>query len=277
MMQNEPLISRILIQALFIFLVIIALYPLIWLIITSFKSQEQYLINKFNIEFPLYLKNFKSAIRGVRFFRWMMNSVIITAGSVMINGIVVCFGAYVFAKMPFKGSSSLLNFIISLMVIPPVVMIVPLFILYNQLNFHSTYYGIIIIYTGLTIPFSIYLMTNFFKEIPQELIEAVIMDGGSHFLILTKVCIPLSKPAFLTLLITNGLWIWNEILLALVMLPKDSMRTIMVGITTFKTKYMLDVPATMAGLLLSTIPMLLLYALFQKAFIKGLTEGSIKG
>ena len=147
----------------------------------------------------------------------------------------------------------------------------------NQLRLHSTFQGIIILYVGLTQPFSVYLLTNFFKTIPNDYFEAAVIDGYTKLGILLRIVIPLSGAAILTLVITNALWVWNELLLALVFLAKDEMRTLMVGITTFKTRYMLDVPVTMAGLLLATFPMLLLYALFQKSFIRGLTEGSLKG
>jgi ABC-type glycerol-3-phosphate transport system permease component len=188
-----------------------------------------------------------------------------------------CLSGFAFAKMPYRGSKTVLNAIVALMVVPPVVMIVPLYLMYAKLRLHSTYQGILIIYLGLTQPFSVYLLTNFFKTIPNELIEAALMDGYPKLGLLLRIVLPLSGAAILTLIITNALWIWNELLLALSFLAKDEMRTLMVGITTFKTRYMLDVPVTMAGLLLTTIPMLVLYAVFQKAFIRGLTEGSLKG
>jgi ABC-type glycerol-3-phosphate transport system permease component len=149
--------------------------------------------------------------------------------------------------------------------------------MYTRFGLHSTFPGIILLYVGLTLPFSVYLLTNFFKTIPNDLIEAGFMDGYSRLGILVNLIVPLSGAAILTLVITNALWIWNELLIALTFLAKDEMRTVMVGITTFKTRYMTDVPVTMAGLLMTTLPMLVLYAVFQRAFIKGLTEGSLKG
>jgi ABC-type glycerol-3-phosphate transport system permease component len=179
--------------------------------------------------------------------------------------------------MPFKGSNTILNVVISLMVVPPVVMIVPLFILYAQLRMNSTYQGIIILYTGLTLPFSVYLLTNFFKTVPHDIVESALIDGCSHFGIMWRIFIPLSAPALVTLVIVNVLWMWNELLLALVFLPKDEMRTLMVGITAFKSKFNLDIPVTMAGMFLTTLPMVVLYITFQRFFIRGLTAGATKG
>jgi ABC-type glycerol-3-phosphate transport system permease component len=221
--------------------------------------------------------NIIKALRGGRFARWFLNSTVITAGSTLVGTTIACFAAFAFAKMPFKGSNTILNFVISLMVVPPVVMIVPLFILYAQIKFTSTYQGIILLYVGLTMPFSVYLLTNFFKTIPHDIVDSAMIDGCSHFGILWRIYIPLSAPALVTLIIVNALWIWNELLLALVFLPKDKMRTLMVGITAFKSKLNLDIPVTMAGLLLTTLPMIILYVVFQRFFIRGLTAGATKG
>lgn len=263
-------------QIIMVITVMLALYPVIWLISIALKGKEQYLANKFFFSWPLQLTSFESALRGGRFFLWFMNSAIMTVGSVILCMIIAVFAAYAFAKMRFKGQDLIMNILIALMVIPVVVLIVPLFILYVQTKLMTTYPGMIIIYAAVCMPFSVYLLTNFFKTIPHEIIEAGIVDGCSNFTILTKVIMPLSGPPVITLVIVNALWIWNELLLALVFLPKDNLRTLMVGITVFKSKYNLEVPTTMAGLLLTTIPMVVLYIVFQKFFIRGLTAGSIK-
>jgi ABC-type glycerol-3-phosphate transport system permease component len=264
-------------QALLIIVTFFALYPLFWMIITAFKTQSDYMVNKFGLPSTFMFGNLVAAMRGGRFARWFLNSTIITTGSTIASTSIACLAAFAFSKMPFKGSNSILNIVISLMVVPPVVMIVPLFILYAQLNMNSTYQGIIILYTGLTMPFSVYLLTNFFKTVPHDIVESALIDGCSHFGILWRIYIPLSAPALVTLVIVNALWMWNELLLALVFLPKDEMRTLMVGITAFKSKLNLDIPVTMAGLLLSTLPMLVLYIVFQRFFIRGLTAGATKG
>jgi ABC-type glycerol-3-phosphate transport system permease component len=264
-------------QALLVLITLVALYPLFWMLITAFKTQSTYLANPYSLPWPPALENLLQALRGGRFARWFLNSVVITTGSTAAVVFISCLAAFVFAKMRFRGSTTYLNLVISLMVIPPVVMIVPLFILYAQLNLTSTYRGIIIIYTGLTIPFSVYLLTNFFKTVPTDIVSSALIDGCRPGTILWRIFVPLSAPALVTLVIVNALWIWNELLLALVFLPKDEMRTLMVGITAFKSKLNLDVPVTMAGLLLTTLPMLVLYIAFQRFFIRGLTEGATKG
>ena len=270
-------LRTILFQLLLVLVTAAALFPLLWMLATALRGTPDYIRDPFGLPWPLHLANLAAAFRGGRFARWFLNSVLVTGGVTLLTTILACLSALVFAKLPFRGSKTLLNVIIALMVVPPVVMILPWFIMYNQLRLHSTFQGIIILYVGLTQPFSVYLLTNFFKTIPNDYFEAAVIDGYNKLGILLRIVIPLSGAAILTLVITNALWVWNELLLALTFLAKDEMRTLMVGITTFKTRYMLDVPVTMAGLLLATVPMLLLYALFQKSFIRGLTEGSLKG
>lgn len=254
-----------------------ALYPLVWLVAISFKSKEQYLAGKLFFSWPLHLANLAGALQGGRFLLWFLNSAIMTVGAVLLVTVVAFVAAFAFAKMSFRGRDFLMNLIISLMVIPVAVLIVPLFILYTRTRLMSTYPGLIIIYAAVCLPFSAYLLTNFFRTVPDEIMEAGIIDGCSVLQILARIVVPLSGPPITTLIVVNALWVWNELLLALVFLPKDNLRTLMVGITVFKSRYNLDVPVTMAGLLMTTLPMVLLYIVFQRVFIRGLTAGALKG
>ena len=179
--------------------------------------------------------------------------------------------------MRFRGRDVLLSVSTALMVVPPVVMLMPLFILFTNLELVDTYQGAILIYAGLTLPFSIYMLTNFFRAIPHELIESALTDGAKSRTILLRIILPLSMPALVTLVVVNSLWVWNELLIALVFLPDDKFKTLMVGVTVFRSKYNLDVPVTMAGMLLASVPMMLLYLFGQRYFIRGLTAGAVKG
>jgi ABC-type glycerol-3-phosphate transport system permease component len=157
-------------------------------------------------------------------------------------------------------------------------MLIPLFSEFDALGLVSTYRGAILVYAGLTMPFSVYLLTSFFRSIPDELIESAMADGASSFRILWQIVLPLSAPALVTLVVVNALWVWNELLIALTFLPEDRLKTLMVGITTvFQGRYTLDVPTMMAGMLLTAAPMLVLYLVGQRFFIRGLTAGALKG
>jgi raffinose/stachyose/melibiose transport system permease protein len=140
----------------------------------------------------------------------------------------------------------------------------------------NTYQGAIIIYVGLLLPISVYLLTNFFQTIPNEIVDAARIDGSSTFGIFWSIMMPLSAPAVLTLVVVNAMWVWNELLIALIFLQRDELKTLMVGIATMRSRNYIDIPATMAGLLVATIPILILYMVGQRYFIRGLVSGAVK-
>jgi ABC-type glycerol-3-phosphate transport system permease component len=253
------------------------LFPAYFLLMTPFKTQEAYALDKLGFPAHLYFGNFVTALRGGRFFMWFANSIILTVGAVLLSTIVSTLGAFAFSKMKFKGSGPLLTVVSSLMVIPPVVMIIPLFLFFSQLKMSSTYSSAILVYAGLITPFAVYMLTNFFRTIPHEIIESALIDGASPLDILFRVMVPFAAPALVTMIIVNALWVWNDLLVALVLLPDDQMRTLMVGITLFGSRYSNDVPVSMAGMLMTSIPMFILYVVGQKYFAHGLVAGALKG
>ncbi len=210
------------------------------------------------------------------FFIWMGNSAILAGGSVLLSTAVSCLGAYAIARMTFRGRQALFSISVALMAVPPVVMIVPLFVLYSRLGMISTYHGAILIYAGLITPFSVYLLTTFFRTLPRELFEAARMDGAGDFLILWRIVVPLSLPALLTLLLVNALYVWNDLLIAIIFLQDDAKRTLMAGISVFQGRYENQIPLVMAGMVIASAPMIILYIAFQKYFIRGLMAGAVK-
>jgi ABC-type glycerol-3-phosphate transport system permease component len=254
----------------------LALVPSIFMVMTSLKSQEEYTFNKVGFPGAVVFDHFRQLFFDSPFFAWMANSAILAAGSVLLSTIVSCLGAYAIARMQFRGRSLLFSISAALMAVPPVVMIVPLFVLYTQLELISTYEGAIIIYAGLITPFSIYLLTTFFRTLPRELFESARMDGASDLLILWKIVLPLSLPALLTLVVVNALYVWNDLIIAVIFLQDDAKRTLMAGISVFQGRYEQQIPLTMAGMVIASAPMVILYVVFQKYFIRGLMAGAIK-
>lgn len=255
----------------------IALSPGYFMFITAFKSQEEYIFNKIGVPSQVVFDNFRAAVVDNPFFQWMANSAILAVGAVILSTCVAALAAFAIARMRFPGRGFLLSISTSLMVIPPVVMIVPLFVLYAQIGLMSTYHGAILIYAGLITPFSVFLLVSFFRTIPTEVIEAALIDGASPLGVLVRVVLPLSGPPLVTLFVVNALYVWNDLLIALIFLPRDEMRTLMVGISVFQGRYNNQIPLTMAGMILASAPMLILYILFQRYFIRGLVAGALKG
>jgi ABC-type glycerol-3-phosphate transport system permease component len=255
----------------------LALGPLLFMLLTALKTDEQYLEDTLGLPWPISFGNFSEALHGGDFFIWLKNSAIMTVGAVAVSTLAAALCAFAIAQMRFRAQNLLLSVNIALLIVPPVVLLIPLFAQFADLGLISTYRGVIAIYAGLTAPFSVYLLTSFFRTIPAELIESAMADGASHFRVLWQIIAPLSAPALVTLVVVNSLWVWNELLIALVFLPEDRLKTLMVGVTVFQGRYSLDVPVLMAGMLLASVPMLVLYLIGQRFFIRGLTAGAIKG
>jgi len=263
-------------QVIVIFATLLSLYPVYFMTVSAFKSKSEYISDKWGLPDKLLWDNFVKALAGEKFFNRFANSAILTAGAVAISLVIACLAAYAFARMNFPGKKTLFNLILSLMVVPPVVMVVPLFVSWVRWGMVNTYFGTILIYTGLLLPFSIYLMTNFFRAVPREIIEAARIDGCSSFGIFRRIMMPLSAPAIITLIVVNALWVWNELLIALVFMQKDDLKTLMVGIASMRSRNYVDIPVTMAGLLIATIPIVVVYMFGQRYFIRGLTGGAVK-
>jgi ABC-type glycerol-3-phosphate transport system permease component len=269
-------IDAVLKQIVLLIAVFIALVPTIFMIMTALKSDDEYTFNKVGFPHELVFDHFDVVLFESPFFHWMLNSAILAFGSVLLSSAVSCLGAYAIARMQFKGRNLLFSIAVALMAIPPVVMIVPLFVLYSRIGLISTYEGAILIYAGLITPFSVYLLTTFFRTLPKELFEAARIDGAGDFLILWRIVLPLSLPALLTLLVVNALYVWNDLLIAIIFLQDDAKRTLMAGISVFQGRYENQIPLVMAGMVIASAPMIILYIAFQKYFIRGLMAGAIK-
>jgi len=278
-MQRQPLsglAGAALKQGVLLLAAFLALVPTLFMILTALKSDEEYAIDKLGFPDSPVIENFRAVLVDSPFLAWMANSVLLVIGAVLLSTIVSGLASYAIACMEFKGRETLLALSTSLMAVPPVVMIVPLFVLYTQLGLISTYQGTILIYAGLITPFSVYLLTTFFRTVPKELFESARIDGAGPFRILIKIVLPLSLPAIVTLVVVNSLYVWNDLLIAIIFLQDDAKRTLMAGISVFQGRYNNQVPLTMAGMVIASAPMLILYIVFQKHFIRGLMAGAIK-
>lgn len=264
-------------QILLVGFALLILFPGYFLVITPFKTQAGYSVDKLGLPSPFFFGNFATALRGGRFFLWFANSLILVVGAVLLSTVVSALAAFAFSRMRFRGQSPLLAVVTALMVVPPVIMIIPLFVFFSRIDLTSTYISAVLVYAGLITPFAVYMLTNFFRTIPHEIVESALIDGATSMGILGRILVPLSAPALVTLIVVNSLWVWSDLLIALVLLPSDNKRTLMVGITVFGSRYNSDVPVAMAGMIMASIPMLLLYIFGQKYFTRGLVAGALKG
>jgi ABC-type glycerol-3-phosphate transport system permease component len=261
-------------QLALIVLSLLTLFPLYFMATNSFKVRDEFFKNLLGLPQNPVIENFTKILQHPNLGRWFANSILLTAGSVLLCTVIAVLAAYAFAQMRFPGRDTLFNLITPLMVIPPIVMVIPMFVLFRQFHLVNNLGGPLIIYAGLMLPFTIYLLRNFFVTIPKEIQEAALMDGCTGFQILTKIYLPLSRPALVTSIIVNAVWVWNELLIALVFLQTEELRTLIVGITTsLQKRFTLDVPSLMAGLTVATLPMIILYIVGQNTLVRGLVAG----
>jgi ABC-type glycerol-3-phosphate transport system permease component len=253
----------------------VALFPLWFMVWTALRSSEDYFRSPLGWPQGIHWENFTGAF-SANIGRWIVNSAIVTGGSVLLVLLICVPAAYAFVRLPFRGSELLLKIFVFLMVIPPIVMLLPIFALMNALGRVNHFDSVIIAYAGLMFPFSVFMMVRYIETIPQDLYEAAFVEGASHLRILWTIVVPLVVPALLTLGIVNALWAWNELLIAVVMLQREDARTLQAGLALLKGKNTMDIPLVMAGATISAIPLLLLYLFGQRVFMRGLLAGAVK-
>jgi raffinose/stachyose/melibiose transport system permease protein len=257
--------------------VAITLVPVYFMLVNSFKTPEEYIGNPYGFPDQPTLSTLGDAFRGGDLLRWLGNSALFTVTSVALSTLIAALAAYPLALMRWRPGPFVLSLLIALMVVPPIVLVIPLFQLVVDLGQVSTYRSVIAIYTGILLPFSTFLLVSFFRTTPRELLEAARIDGAGHWRIWRSIVLPLAIPALVTVATVQALWVWNEVLIAVVFLQSEELRTLMVGITLFQSRFTLNIPLVMAGMVWATIPMVALYLLGQRFFIRGLTAGAVKG
>jgi raffinose/stachyose/melibiose transport system permease protein len=260
-------------QLLLIGLSVVSLYPVWFIVQTALKTDSSYTLNPTGLPSKPTLQNFIDVFKVMPFAHWTLNSALVALVSVVAATLISLLAAYAIAFGKMYGARAFFNVNIGLMALPPVALVVPLFTVMVNAGLINTLPSVMLIYTGLLIPFSVFFLVNFMRELPYELIEAATIDGASPGRILALIVMPLSASTTFTLVIVNAIWVWNELLFALVFLQNSSERTVMAGLTLFQGRYVTNEPLVMAGAFFSMVPLLLLYLAGQRFFVRGLTAG----
>ena len=258
------------------FLIIIclaALYPLWFIVSTAIRSNADYQLNPTGFPSHPTLGSLRSMLFDEPLPRWMWNSFFVTVSSVAISTLVALLAAYAAAFGRFRGHRIFLSTSVALMVVPPVTLVVPMFVLMVDTGWINHLQSVIVFYTGLLVPFAIFFLANFFRTVPQELIEAAAVEGAGPFTVLRRIVMPLSGAATFTLVVVQAIWVWNELLIALLFLQNENSRTLMAGLTQFQGRFSTNEPLILAGALLSILPVVVLYLCGQRFFVRGLTAG----
>ncbi|WP_372661995.1 carbohydrate ABC transporter permease [Cohnella sp.] len=256
------------------------LYPLLWTLLDSLKDNKQFFLNMpwALPEMPLFWSNFSYVWSKYNFSTYFMNSIIVTVGSTGLGLLFSATTAYVLARYKFRGSNAIFLLYISSMMVPFVLALIPLFFLMNTMGLINTKIGLILVYTSSVLAFGIFVLVGFFRSLPKELEEAAIMDGASYYGTFFRVMLPLSQPGLITIAIINVLNIWNEYIVGTILVndPEQYTLPVEIGIMQAEMQYRTEWGPLFAALLITIVPVLVMYIFFQRRIASGITAGAVK-
>ncbi|WHY21151.1 carbohydrate ABC transporter permease [Paenibacillus sp. G2S3] len=277
------LISKIAVRFFLILWSLVVLYPVLWTFLTSLKDNQQVMLGK-PWDFPSIFRfeNYTNVWSRANFGDYFLNSIIVTVASTLLSLIMAATTAYILARFTFKSRGLFYFVYVASMMIPTTLGLIPLFFLLGDMNLSNSLVGLTLVYSVGTIgilPFGIFFLVGFFKALPRELEEAATIDGSSLYGVFFKIMLPLSKPGLITVGIMNALTVWNEYIMATVLINDPAKYTIPVGIAIMQgeMQYRTEWGPLFAGLSISMIPVIVMYVLYQRQITGGLTAGALKG
>lgn len=251
--------------------------PFLWQIVTSVKPDAELTHLPPLLPSEPTLAHYRSVISGTPFLRIILNSTIVATGTTLLSLIIGSLAAYGLAKLRVRFKGLILLFVLSASMFPPIATVSPLYLVIRALELRDTLWALIMTYTTFTLPLTIWVLTNFFREIPEELYRASRVDGCSPFQSFIRVMLPLAAPGIVTSAILVFIFSWNEFLFALTFTATESSRTIPVAIALFPGMHEIPWGDIAAASVIVTIPLVVLVFLFQKRIVEGLTAGAVKG
>ncbi len=253
-------------------------FPVLWMLSSSLKSNTEIfaypprLIGE-SFSFAAYT----AVLTNPSQLRFFFNSYLVSILVTLLTLVVGILGGYSFSRYQFRFKKPLNMLIISVQAVPPITLLIPYFGLIVALKLYNTYPALVLTYMVFTLPYAIIMMTGYFNTLPRELDEAVMIDGGSSSVALWRVLVPISLPGIVSVGIYTFMLAWNEFLFALTLTKTNDMRTVPVGIALLMGQHSYEWNQMMAMSVLGSLPVLILFLIFQRYFIAGMTAGSVKG
>lgn len=266
-------------QLLLAFWTVVVIFPFAWMIVTALKTDPEILSSPWSLPAALQWDNFSRAWTEAHIGRFFVNTAIVLAGSLTGTLLVSSMAAYVLARFTFPGRQVLFYGFMAGLMFPVFLALVPLYFLVNDLKLLATYQGLILVYIAYSLPFTIFFLTAFFKTLPVELGEAAILDGANQYQIFFQIMLPLARPGLIAMGIFNFLGQWNQFLLPLVLMPSEDKYLLSQGLYFLAVQqgYQNDYGALFAAMVITMVPTLIVYSLFQRRLESGLTAGALKG
>jgi raffinose/stachyose/melibiose transport system permease protein len=258
-------------------LLLLTFYPLIWMVLTSLRTNPELFANPWGLPSSLNFDNYIKVWQTSPIPTYFLNSFIVSTISTFLILLFSSMAAYAFSRLKFPGSNVLFYVLLSFYFIPRHIALIPLFFVLKGLHMLDTYLALIGPYVAFALPFSTLLIRGFMVSIPSELIDAALIDGCSKLGIFYKIVLPLSKPALAVVTVFQFLSTWNEYLFALAFIHSGELKTLPIGLMDFVGEFTTNWVAMAAGLTLATIPVIIVYILFQPQIRQGMTAGALKG
>ncbi len=267
------------IYAFLIFWSLVVIVPMVWVLVTSFKTDQEIFFSPWLPPAKLMFENFVRAWTKADIGRYFLNSLIVIIPAIFFTLLFSAMAGYVLARYPFKGNRLIFFAFMGGMLFPVALALVPLFFLLQTLKILDSHFGLILVYIAYSLPFTVFFMTGFMKTLPSELIEAAIIDGADNYQLFFQIIIPLSRNGLVSMGIFNFLGMWNQYILPLVLLTSQKKYVLSQGLAFLQhqQRYQSDWSGLFAAVVIVMLPTLIVYIIFQSQIQKGLTVGALKG
>lgn len=267
---------RWIVTGLLVVIAVVTLYPLLYTVINSLKENPDFAGNPMGLPVEITWDNYVETFQRMDVPRLLLNSLLASAGGVALSTVAALLVAYVTTKMRFPGRSAIFLFMIAMLVIPSQAIIYPLYETVIGVGLGGELTGLVLVYAAFGLPLSVYLLSAYFRAIPDELLEAARMDGAGHLRTLFAIMMPVATPAIASLAIFNFVWMWNDLILPLVILGGSENATLMVGVSLLSGQYDISIPLISAALVVALLPVMVIYLVFQRQILAGAMAGAVK-
>lgn len=269
-------LGRGIILAVLCLIALTMILPLVFMVLTTFKDIYEYLQNPLALPKQIKFDNYVAMYSGYNILAYFRNSLLVSLASLTLAVIVSLPAAYTFAKLKVRWTKPLYLSILSLMMIPGMVTLIPRYVMYSKLGLIDNLLSLIVSYTIGSLPYTMYLLTANFRGIPNEMVEASKIDGASYLKVILSIVVPMGKPAIITVGIINFVNFWNEVVQAILFINTDELRTMTAVVSNMGGRFVSNMPIIMTGLTLASIPTILVYMIFERYLQAGITMGAIK-
>jgi raffinose/stachyose/melibiose transport system permease protein len=271
--RATPSLRSVAVVALLAAYAVVAVGPLLFMLLQSFRPSAEIFNDPLGLPTELYLDNYAEAWREARFATYFTNSVLVVVAGVALCTVVSAMAAYPLARYDFRGNGVLTAYFIAGLTLPIELAVVPIFYLLGSLGMVDSRLGLTLVYAATGIPFSVFILAAFFRGLPRDLEEAARLDGAGEFRIFARVMLPLVKPALATVALFQFVQLWNDFFFPLILLRSTDKYTLPVGLTNFFGEYQTNWGAVFAGLVITTLPLVLLFLFLTRQIVSGLVAG----